>query len=141
MQTYTVEDLAKLDGLVPFSAEDGDTFEYTPERFVNMKITESLRPIFELKLFTIEEQAKVPSNPEQVAKLSTEELLEIARKQVKGWKNLVSVKGKEIPYKSEADGGADSKLFARLPRVVVGDILFKLIRSSGLFCGDKLGLA
>ena len=123
-------------GLVPFSADS--TIEHTPDIFKKRKIPPKYTPIFTVRVFTKEEKL----NATKVVKDSKEEeLRECVRKNTVKWENLYDAGNKnEIPFKEDLSGGADKAIFDSLPAIIVGDLLFFLVRISGLADFEKLGL-
>ena len=136
----SIDDLKLLQAICPFSAEDGDVKEYTPESFERVQNKEYI-PVFSIKLFTIGEYEKVPNTGVALEKMTTLEISEIARKRVIGWKNVRCIKdGSLLEFKADSNGNPIKDIWLKIPFVIQGNILHHAIKCSGLLQGERLGL-
>lgn len=136
----SIEDLKLLEAICPFSAEDGDIKEYTPEIFEKLE-NKDYKPVFKLQLFTIGEYDKVPNSGGALEKMTTAEISELARKRVKGWENLRYLKdGSQAVFKPDEKGNPIKEVWGKVPFAIQGNILHHAIKCSGLLHGERLGL-
>jgi hypothetical protein len=142
LMEISIEDLKALEGVCPFSADENDFALFTPDYFIKAISNKALHPVFKVRLFTIDEGKAAPKDSEGIAKMTTEEISEMARLHVTGWDNLLAVHtGKTIAYVADEKGNPDKKLWSKIPLTIQGNILLHAIKISGLLHGEKLGLA
>jgi hypothetical protein len=138
---------------MPFSPTA--TVEYTPTVYTRTKDVEGvpvpilppeLTPSFSLRSLRKDEKEKLRKLLQNIND-HQEEIKEICRKTVLGWKRIYDLglsEGSEAlveyEYKADPNGGCEKECFGYLPTSVVSDICFYLSKISGLLDLDKVGL-
>lgn len=129
----------KLLGLMPFSEEA--TIDFIPERLKKTGLDAELLPVFQISALTKGEARELAKITTKDAGWNEEELRSYARKHTRGWKNLLDLGTMvEIPFEPAEDGGAKADAYVRIPDLIMADILFEIIKISGLGDPEKLGL-
>lgn len=138
-RTLTKEIKEQLLGIAPFSKDS--VIEYVPEQFKGKKLPKEFIPVFTVHGLTKTEQDDVNKKLKDLEDVGEVELREIARKKTIGWKNLFDVGSEmEIPFEADEQGLPKEELWERIPSSIIGDILFYIVKISGLINIDKLSL-
>jgi hypothetical protein len=128
----------KLQGSLPFSVNA--TTWVIPEKFKDVEI--DYQASFEIKPFNKDEATKAKKIFQDIKNAKEEVIIDILRKKVVNWKNVFDVgTGEEIVFEADpVNGGCKKELFEAFPATIIGDLLFKVSKISGLLDVDKLGL-
>lgn len=129
----------KLLGIAPFSTDS--TVSYTPPRYQIAELPKEFTPIFQVKSLTRSEKDQAQKMVSDMSKVSDAEVREFVRKKIAGWENLYDAGTKEkIEFFADGDGVASKEVFDRIPDNACGELIFYVIKISGLFKSDKLSL-
>lgn len=130
----TEEIKKQLLGAAPFC--ESSTFEYVSKYHRILKnVPEEFIPKFTLAVLTRAEKDKISKwLKSDLNKIENKELRDMLKPKVIGWENLYDIgNGERINF-------ADSGGFDRIPDNVCSDLLFHLIKVSGLLEVDRLSL-
>ena len=136
----TEKEIEIMQSVCTYSAEKGAEKDFTPDVFKDLR--EEIRPVFKVRLFTVDQFDKVPSTESALRQASAEDISEIARKQVFGWKSSAFTKQGEgfLEFVPDENGNPDKKVWQLIPRPIKGNIYLHVLQNSGLLGGEKLGL-
>lgn len=129
-----------LAGLNPLTEDF--SIDFVPVIYENQSVPEEYRPDFKLRGYTQSEQRRVLKILRDMNSATDEEIDEMARRTVIGWKKLFNVgNGELIEFEADQDGSANKKLFVQfVPVHIRTKILIHASKASGLFDLDRLGL-
>lgn len=138
--TLTPEIKQAMLGLLPFSIDA--KIEFVPERFSQRPgVPPSMIPTFILRPLAVNEKKEALKLVKNLSTANEEDLSERTRKNVIGWKNLFDLStGQEMAFVADNAGAAKKELFEQVPRTIVGDILFYLVKVAGLVDIEILSL-
>lgn len=130
----------ELLGAIPFSSEVA--IAYTPARFKDKKVPEEYVPVFKLRSFNIQERKKAGEVLKSIADIGHQAVMDLVQPNILGMENIFDAGTKEeIEFKTAPNSNAiDKDLLARLPKLIIEDILYYLVKISGLMDLEKLGL-
>jgi len=133
------EDMKReMQGLLPISYTA--VVEFTPEEI--KKVDEILWPVFKLRRMTKAESLEIRrlASASGDAISNEEKVLNVVRKCVVGWDNLIDMStGDEIPYVQE-NGELSKSLWDMMSITCITAIMNKVSLISGLLNSEKLGL-
>jgi hypothetical protein len=136
----------QLMGLLPYS--DSAREHYIPKDFVDKKIPEEFKPVFELKPWTQAEKddmmiliQQMDTIDKKEAHIINKKLNEGTRKAITGWKNFYDIgSGELIEYQEDKKGGADKKVWDRVPDTIKTSLYFKVGGMSGILAPEIVSL-
>lgn len=137
----TEEIKRKLEGSAPYSINGIHNYICKYHKILK-EVPENFIPIFQLSVLSREEKQKISNLLKSgLEKATNEELRDLIKPKIKGWKNLYDIgNGEEIKYQADASGIVLDECFSRIPDNLCSDMLFEVIKISGLIDMDRLSL-
>jgi hypothetical protein len=127
----------QLLGLLPFSV--GSHHKFTPERLASLP--EEYRPVFHIRRLTTLEKKNIKNLFKEKGTNAEDRTLDIVRKVLVGWDNLIDAATNEpIDFLTGEGGVIDKDLWEGLPDLIKAAIVTETCMISGLIDPEKLGL-